>query len=111
VDLVVSAEVAPSWDCVAALQLEEGCPEALVVRSRRPGDWFRPSGLGRRKKLQDFFVNRKVARFARDTVPIVVTGADRIVWVAGHSIDDAFRVKDPAQTVIILRLKGVGGSA
>ena len=36
--------------------------------------------------------------------------ADRIVWVAGYAIDESFRVTDPAQTVIILRLKGVGGS-
>ena len=33
----------------------------LTVRSWRPGDVFRPLGLGgRRKKVQDFFVDRKV---------------------------------------------------
>jgi hypothetical protein len=44
-------------------------------------------------------------------VPIVVDETDRIVWVAGHTIDEEFRVTDPAQAVIILRLKGAGGSA
>ena len=86
------------------------CTGTLSVRNRRPGDRFRPFGLGRRKKLQDFFVDRKVARDRRDLVPIVVDATDRIVWVAGHEIDDEFRVTDAAQTVIILRLKGVGGS-
>jgi hypothetical protein len=43
----------------------------------------------------------------RDRVPIVVDGADRIVWVAGHAIDHEFRVTDPAQAVLILRLKQV----
>ena len=33
----------------------------LAVRNRRPGDRFRPVGLGGRKKLQDYFVDRKVA--------------------------------------------------
>ncbi len=37
--------------------------------------------------------------------------ADRIVWVAGYEIDEAFRVTDPAQAVIILKLKALGGSA
>ena len=87
------------------------CHGPLAVRSRRPGDRFRPFGFGRRKKLQDFFVDRKVARHTRDTVPLVVDGADRIVWVAGYAIDDAFRVTDPAQAVLILRLKLLGGSA
>ena len=62
------------------------------------------------KKLQDFFVDRKIAREARDRVPIVVDESDRIVWVAGHAIDEEFRVTDPAQAVLILRLKGLGGS-
>ena len=68
-------------------------------------------GVGGRKKLQDYFVDRKVAREQRDRVPLVVDGADRIVWVAGYGIDEAFRVTDPAQGVLILRLKLLGGSA
>jgi len=42
-------------------------------------------------------------------VPLVVDETDRIVWIAGYGIDDAFRVTDPAQTVLILRLKRLGG--
>jgi tRNA(Ile)-lysidine synthase len=84
---------------------------SLAVRNRRPGDSFRPVGLGGRKKLQDFFVDRKVPRGERDAVPLVVDDADRIVWVAGYGIDEAFRVTDPAQAVIILKLKALGGSA
>ncbi len=53
-------------------------------------------------------MDRKVARERRDVVPIVVDDRDRIVWVAGHAINEDFRVTDPAQAVIILRLKGVG---
>ena len=94
---------------VAVVQLG-GPVDHLEVRSRRPGDRFRPLGLRGRKKLQDFLVDRKVPRRDRDAVPIVVDSTDRIVWVAGYAIDKAFRVKDPAQTVIILRLKGFGGS-
>ena len=84
---------------------------SLAVRNRRPGDRFRPAGLDGRKKLQDYFVDHKVARERRDQVPIVVDEFDRIVWVAGYEIDEAFRVTDPAQAVLILQLKALGGSA
>jgi tRNA(Ile)-lysidine synthase len=87
------------------------CRGPLAVRNRRPGDGFRPVGLNGRKKLQDFFVDRKIARATRDLVPLVVDEQDRIVWVAGYGIDEAFRVTDPTQGVIILKLKAVGGSA
>ena len=83
----------------------------LAVRNRRPGDRFRPVGVGGRKKLQDYFVDRKVALGRRDQVPLVVDGSDRIVWVAGYGIDEAFRVTDPSQSVLLLRLKVMGGSA
>ncbi len=83
----------------------EGWRPPLSVRSRRPGDRFRPFGLGGQKKLQDFLVDRKVARGDRDRVPIVVDRDDRILWVAGHEIDEAFRVTEASRAVLILTLR------
>jgi tRNA(Ile)-lysidine synthase len=82
-------------------------PGPLAVRNRRPGDRFRPLGLDGEKKLQDFFVDRKVVRRLRDGVPLIVDDSDRIVWVAGHGIDEAFRVTDASQAVVILKLRPV----
>jgi len=91
---------------VAVVAADHG-DDALAIRNRRPGDRFSPLGLDGRKKLQDFLVDRKVPRAARDGVPLVVDRADRIVWVAGHEIDQAFRVTDASQTVVILTLRQV----
>jgi len=88
-----------------ALVRRDLCPGPLTIRSRRPGDGFRPIGLGGRKKLQDYFVDRKVALDRRDRVPLVVDESGRIVWVAGYGIDEAFQVTDPSQSVLLLRLK------
>jgi tRNA(Ile)-lysidine synthase len=85
------------------------CRGALFVRNRRPGDRFRPLGLNGIKKLQDFFVDRKVARQVRDSVPVVVDERGRIVWVAGYAIDEEFRVTNAAEGVVILRLNVLGG--
>ena len=82
----------------------------LVVRSRRPGDRVRPAGLGgRAKKLQDFLVDKKVAREERDLLPLVVDGTDRIVWVVGHPATEDFRVTEPSQGVIFLKARRLGG--
>lgn len=100
------AAAVPSGPSTAVVQLDR-CPGPLAVRNRRRGDRFRPLGLPGRKKIQDYFVDRKVARQGRSRVPLVVDESDRIVWVAGHSIDDEFRVTDPAQAVLVLRLRQV----
>ena len=74
----------------------------LTVRQRENGDFFYPSGFGKRKKLQDFFVDEKVPRDERDSVPIVVSGND-IVWVAGFRGDERFNAA--ADTKRFLRLE------
>jgi tRNA(Ile)-lysidine synthase len=82
----------------------------LAIRQRRAGDRFRPMGLGGRgRKLQDFLVDRKIPRELRDLLPLVVDGDDRIVWVVGESASEDFRVTDPAQGVILLKVRRLGG--
>ena len=110
--LVVSAErqplaasPGPSADRSTAT-LDAATISGLVVRSRRPGDRFRPLGLRGRKKLQDFFVDRKVPRAERDRTPIVTESDGRIVWVAGHEIAEDFRVSAGTHDVVILKLRG-----
>jgi len=78
----------------------------LKIRPRKPGDWFFPYGFGKRKKLQDFFVDGKVPRDERDSVPLVLSGDD-IIWVAGFRADDRFRVT--GNTKKFLRLGIVKG--
>jgi tRNA(Ile)-lysidine synthase len=82
----------------------------LAVRTRRRGDTFRPLGMGGRgRKLQDFLVDRKIARADRDSLPLVVDGDDRIVWVVGQSVAEDFRVTAPKHGVILLKARRLGG--
>jgi len=81
----------------------------LAVRSRQPGDRFRPLGQTGRKKLQDFLVDRKIPRETRDSLPLVVDGADRIVWVVGQAVAEDFRVTEPSRGVILLKARRLGG--
>ena len=75
----------------------------LTIRKRVAGDFFFPAGFGKRKKLQDYFVDEKVPRDMRDSVPIVVSGND-IVWVAGYRADERFCVKEESGKVLVLEL-------
>ena len=83
----------------------------LTIRNRRPGDVFQPLGLGgRRKKLQDFFVDRKVPRDRRATVPLVVDDRLGIVWVVGYALGEGARMVDSDEGVIVLKIVKTGGS-
>ena len=54
----------------------------LVVRTRHPGDVFRPAGGNGAKKVKKFFIDEKVPRILRDCWPIVCDGRG-ILWLPG----------------------------
>ena len=98
----------PPRQGVAALV--QGLDGPLAVRSRQPGDRFQPPGLGgRTRKLQDYLVDRKVPRSARDLLPLVVDRDDRIVWIVGHAVAEGFRAAKPSPGVILLIARHLGG--
>ena len=106
----VPAPAVPGPPALSVLVRVEPLALPLRVRSRRRGDRLRPAGLGgRRKKLQDLLVDRKVPREQRDSVPLVVDGDGRIVWVVGLAVAEDFRVTDPLQGVILLKARRLGG--
>jgi tRNA(Ile)-lysidine synthase len=71
----------------------------LILRRRRPGDRFRPAGGAGSRKLQDFFVDRKLPRALRAAWPILATPSS-VVWVAGLRADERFAATDPSQGTI-----------
>ncbi len=76
----------------------------LVVRSWRPGDYFFPCGMGgHRKKIQDFFSDRKVCQTERSTIPLVVA-PEGILWVGGYRVDHRFRVMKETRRVAVVRI-------
>jgi tRNA(Ile)-lysidine synthase len=78
----------------------------LVVRPRKEGDFFYPSGFGRRKKLQDFFVDEKIPRDERDRVPLIISGND-IIWVVGYREDERFKVGEGTEKVVRFEVKKI----
>ena len=54
-------------------------PSGAVVRGRRPGDRIQPLGMRGHKKLQDYYVDRKIARRHRDAAPVIASGGD-VLW-------------------------------
>lgn len=78
----------------------------LTARPRKNGDFFYPAGFGKRKKLQDFFVDMKIPRDERDRVPLVVSGED-IIWVVGYRGDERFRATEKTANVLTFEVKKI----
>ena len=74
----------------------------LKMRNFRPGDRFLPLGVRGTQKLKDFFIDHKVPRFERPSVPLLIS-EERIAWVVGYRLDE--RVKITEKTKKVLKVK------
>jgi tRNA(Ile)-lysidine synthase len=76
----------------------------LVLRKWRDGDYFVPFGMKNRKKVSDFFIDRKMSLLEKEAVWLLVSDGD-IVWVVGERSDDRFKVDANTKNVIELQIK------
>jgi tRNA(Ile)-lysidine synthase len=93
--LVKSANVA----CLDANKLQY----PLTLRRWQKGDWFIPFGMKGRKKLSDFFADKKMSLIDKEQVWLLTSGDD-IVWVVGHRVDARFAVTEKTKKVKIFIL-------
>jgi len=83
-------------------------PEAirfpLQVRSWIPGDRMEPLGMkGKKKKIQDIFVNRKIPRRERRSIPLLVD-RESVLWIAGLMMSERARVTNRTGRVLKIEI-------
>jgi tRNA(Ile)-lysidine synthase len=77
----------------------------LTVRARRAGDRMRPRGGRGSRKLSDLLIDAKIARGARDALPVLTTADDVVLYVPG--LRPAERGRPTASTTRLIRLTQV----
>ena len=76
----------------------------LHLRSRRPGDRFRPLGMNHEKKLKDLLSDEHIPFFKRDALPLLCD-QERIIWVVGVRLSDAVRVTAQTRRVLVMGME------
>jgi len=74
----------------------------LVIRKWNNGDVFYPFGMKHRKKLSDYFTDRKFSLPDKERVLLLEAGG-KIVWIIGERIDDRFRVTQGTKRALIIK--------
>lgn len=79
----------------------------LCLRDWKPGDRFQPLGISGHKKIQDFFVDMKVPRRLRGSIPILCD-TEKICWIVGHRLDDRVKVTSRTRKVLLIACRPSG---
>lgn len=76
----------------------------LIIRNWEHGDHFFPLGMKHKKKLSDYFIDKKISVPLKESIK-VLESSGCIVWIIGERIDDRFRVTDKTTKVLIIKAK------
>lgn len=78
-DQTSSARSSDPWQALFDANV---CHDQILVRNYQPGDRIAPLGLGGQKKVHDVFIDAKVPRMLRRSLPLVQVGG-LVAWVPG----------------------------
>ena len=100
----VLAESAPD---VSGIRLRLPADAALCLRTRRPGERFRPRGMGgRSRKIKDWMIDRKIPRAIRRQIPLVCANGEVIAIGLGsgwHLADwPRFKITDEDSVICLI---------
>lgn len=74
--------------------LDEGIIQfPLMIRKWAKGDYFYPLGMKGKKRLSDYFIDKKMAVSEKEKIWLL-TSANDIVWVIGEQIDNRYKIRD-----------------
>ena len=77
----------------------------VFLRTRESGDYLEINKDHGRKSLQDYLVNEKVPKDARDQVVLLGCGS-HILWVVGKRISEYYKVTKETKTVLKVQVCG-----
>ncbi len=71
-----------------AIYISTDSDKKIIIRNRRSGDKFYPSGMNGSKKIKEYFIDKKIPKGKRDIIPVIEI--DGNIAAVGDRVDKRF---------------------
>ena len=75
----------------------------LIIRNWQAGDWFMPLGMKGKKKLSDYFIDKKFTFQQKENIFVIVSEGN-IVCILGHQTDERYKLSEHTKRILHLRI-------
>ena len=75
----------------------------IQVRRWQAGDYFHPLGMTGKKKLSDYFTDRKLSMTQKEKIWLFLSRG-KIMWVAGRRPDERFKISPETKKILQIKL-------
>jgi tRNA(Ile)-lysidine synthase len=75
----------------------------VIIRNWKPGDFFYPLGMNKKKKLSNYLIDRKYSRPEKEKLLILESNGS-IVWLIGERIDNRFRITKRTRKALVIKV-------
>jgi tRNA(Ile)-lysidine synthase len=102
---VVAGYGIPREKSVASIDYEK-IRFPLIIRGWKRGDFFYPLGMSQKKKLSDYFIDRKYSLIKKENT-LILESEGKIVWIIGERLDERFKVTKSTSGILNIEFENL----
>lgn len=78
--------------------------DEFLIRFRKEGDRFLPFGRQTETKLKDIFIDLKIPKDMRNSIPLLIFN-DKILWIVGYKRSAYYPVSENSKNLVCFKIK------